>query len=77
MALVRPSGEPVLAGGAVPSDNALAFVLRDTGLDRTPMELTGRVTNRDVSWTLRLWVGQVRDKARPRVISPQAIPAPA
>lgn len=75
MALVRPSGEPVLAGGAVPNGKALAFVLRDTGLDRTPMELTGRVTSRDVSWTLRLWVGQVRDKARPRAILPQAIPA--
>jgi hypothetical protein len=74
-ALVRPSGEPVLAGRAVPKGKALVFALRDAGFERTPMELTGSVTNRDVSWTLRLSVGAVRDKARPRAILPQAIPA--
>jgi len=68
VALVRPNGEPVLAGRAVKEGKALAFSLRDTGLERTPMEVTGKVTNNDVSWKLRLWTGALRDKARPRTI---------
>lgn len=73
VALVRPSGEPVLSGRAVPDGRHLAFALRDTGLERSPIEVAGRVTNRDVRWTLRIWVGALRDKARPRAMLPQAV----
>lgn len=79
MALVRPGGEPAFEGEALPDPTAsgrgaLRFVLRDTGLERTPAEISGRITDDDVSWTLKVWRGPLRGKQRPRPLAPRPLP---
>ena len=74
VALVRPSGEPAFAGRAVAEGSTLAFTLRDTGRERTPVEISGKVTARDIGWTLRVWTGAVREKPQPRAILPLVVP---
>jgi hypothetical protein len=75
VALVGPSGEPAFAGRAVAEGSTLAFTLRDTGRERTPVEISGKVTARDIGWTLRVWTGAVREKPQPRAILPLVVPA--
>jgi hypothetical protein len=72
MAMVRPSGEPAFAGRAVPDGDGLAFRLRDTGLERTPAEIEGRVTDDEVKWTIRVWRGPIRAKRAAPVVGQMA-----
>jgi hypothetical protein len=74
MALVRPNGEPAFEGEAVRDSEGLRFRLRDTGLERVPAEIEGRVTDDDIAWTIRVWQGPLRDKQRPRAITLAAAP---
>jgi hypothetical protein len=68
MVLVRPNGDPAFEGYARPRARGLDFALRDTGLERTPAEIGGRVAQDDVTWTMRVWRGPLRGKLRPRPI---------
>lgn len=76
MAMVRPNGDPAFEGQAVADGEGLRFTMRDTGLERTPTEIAGRVTDKDMSWTIRLWQGPLRDKQRPHTLQPPALAAP-
>jgi hypothetical protein len=69
MVLVRPNGEPAFEGRAQPKARGLDFTLRDTGLERTPTAIEGRITSDDVAWTMRVWRGPLPGKLRPRPIA--------
>jgi hypothetical protein len=69
MVLVRPNGEAAFEGVAVAGAKALRFTLRDTGLERTPAEIAGRIADDDVAWTIRVWRGPLRAKQMPRPIT--------
>lgn len=74
--LARTNGDIALAGSAEANAEGLRFTLRDTGIERTPVEVVGHVTNDEIGWTMRVWRGALRDKAHPRAILVNA-PAPA
>jgi hypothetical protein len=76
MVLARPNGEPAFEGRARPKARGLDFTLRDTGLERTPTEIEGRITPDDVTWTMRIWRGPLRGKLRPRQITDAARTGP-
>jgi hypothetical protein len=67
--LVRPGGEPVFEGKAVADAKGLGFMLRDTGLERTPAQIAGRVADDDIAWAIRVWRGPLRAKPSPRPVS--------
>jgi hypothetical protein len=69
MVLARPNGDPAFEGQAVAEDGALRFTLRDTGLERTPAEISGFATDDDIDWTMRVWRGPLRGKLRPRPLT--------
>lgn len=70
MALVRPNGDAAFEGYARQDDKGLSFTLRDTGLERTPAEIAGRIGDDDIDWSVQQWRGALRGKQRPQPVRP-------
>ncbi len=73
MVLARPNGEAAFEGGGIDDGKGLVFALRDTGLERTPAEITGRIADNDVNWTIRTWQGPLRAKRSPLALTVPAL----
>ena len=73
MALVRPNGEAAFEGRATLKADSLVFTMRDTGLERTPAEVEGRIGEEEIGWTMRVWRGPLRGKQSPRPLAAPVI----
>jgi HEAT repeats len=62
LVIARTNGEAVYAGEASPDGATLRLTMRDVGLERTPTEIEGLLSNEDIQLSLRVWGGQARRK---------------
>ncbi|TDL90784.1 HEAT repeat domain-containing protein [Meridianimarinicoccus aquatilis] len=65
MVLLRPNGDAMFEGMAQPGKDGMNFHLRDTGLERIPTQIDGRILRNGLSWTHKVWRGPLRAKKRP------------
>jgi hypothetical protein len=60
--VARTNGEAVYAGEANPNGAALRLRMRDVGLERTPTEIEGLLSNEDIQLNFRVWGGRAKRK---------------
>lgn len=60
--IVRTNGQVAYAGEARSDGEVLRLGMRDVGLERTPTEIEGLVSNDEVNVNLRIWRGATRTK---------------
>jgi HEAT repeats len=60
--VARTNGEAVYAGEANPNGAALRLRMRDVGLERTPTEIEGLLSNEDIQLNFRVWGGRAKKK---------------
>ena len=60
--IARTNGEVAYTGEARFDGEVLRLEMRDVGLERTPTEIEGLVSNDDVNVNLRIWRGAIRTK---------------
>ncbi len=59
----RTNGDVVFAGKAIAEGDELRLSMRDVGVERTPAEIDGVITNDNIKLDLRTWRGVVRSKS--------------
>jgi hypothetical protein len=70
--MVRPNGDPMFEGTGERGKEGVDFRLRETGLERTPTTIEGRISGASLTWNHRVWRGPMRPKRRPVRLAPVA-----